>query len=82
MTVKGDRMQKPTVLIVHNRYRIPGGEDTVAENEKGLLEKNGHRQAGLQGLHSADPSVPPDSTWNMSCLRPCSGTFGAPIPHI
>ena len=43
MTAKGDRMQKPTVLIVHNRYRIPGGEDTVAENEKGLLEKNGHR---------------------------------------
>lgn len=36
-------MSKPTVLIVHNRYRIPGGEDTVAENEKELLESNGHK---------------------------------------
>lgn len=35
--------QKQTVLIVHNRYRIAGGEDTVAENERKLLEANGHR---------------------------------------
>ena len=35
-----DRKQK--VLIVHNYYQIPGGEDTVAENEKKLLEGHGH----------------------------------------
>ena len=29
------------VLIVHNYYRIPGGEDTVAENEMRLLEAHG-----------------------------------------
>ena len=29
-----DRKQK--VLIVHNYYQIPGGEDTVVENEKKL----------------------------------------------
>ncbi len=35
--------KKQTVLIVHNYYRIPGGEDTVVSNEKELLEKHGHR---------------------------------------
>ena len=31
------------VLIVHNYYQIPGGEDTVVLNEKELLEKHGHK---------------------------------------
>lgn len=35
-----DKKQK--VLIVHNYYQIPGGEDTVVENEKRMLEKHGH----------------------------------------
>lgn len=30
------------VLIVHNYYKIPGGEDTVVSNEKKLLESQGH----------------------------------------
>ncbi len=34
---------KPTVLIVHNYYQIPGGEDTVVANEKRMLEKHGHK---------------------------------------
>ena len=36
-------MKKQNVLIVHNYYRIPGGEDTVVSNEKKLLEEHGHR---------------------------------------
>ena len=36
-----DKKQK--VLIVHNYYRIPGGEDTVVANEKKLLENHGHQ---------------------------------------
>lgn len=35
-----DKKQK--VLIVHNYYQIPGGEDTVVENEKRMLEEHGH----------------------------------------
>ena len=35
-------IKKPKVLIVHNYYQIPGGEDTVVSNEKRLLEDNGH----------------------------------------
>lgn len=34
---------KENVLIVHNYYRIPGGEDIVVANEKKLLEDNGHK---------------------------------------
>lgn len=34
--------KKYKVLLVHNYYRIPGGEDTVAANEKALLEQHGH----------------------------------------
>lgn len=35
-------MKKQKVLIVHNYYQVPGGEDTVVENEKKMLLKNGH----------------------------------------
>lgn len=30
------------VLVIHNYYQIPGGEDTVVSNEKRLLEEHGH----------------------------------------
>ncbi len=30
------------ILIAHNRYRHPGGEDAVAENERDLLRRYGH----------------------------------------
>jgi glycosyltransferase involved in cell wall biosynthesis len=32
-----------TVLLVHNRYRTPGGEEAVYEAEAALLESRGHR---------------------------------------
>lgn len=34
--------KKYRILQVHNYYQIPGGEDTVVENEKRLLEEHGH----------------------------------------
>ena len=33
---------KQKILLVHNYYKIPGGEDTVVRNEKYLLEQHGH----------------------------------------
>lgn len=33
---------KKRVMIVHNYYQIPGGEDTVVANEKKMLEEHGH----------------------------------------
>ena len=35
--------KKYTILQVHNFYQLPGGEDTVIENERRLLEERGHR---------------------------------------
>ena len=32
-----------TILVVHNRYRFRGGEDSVYESECAMLEKAGHR---------------------------------------
>lgn len=34
---------KQKILVVHNYYQIPGGEDTVVANEKRLLEEYGHQ---------------------------------------
>lgn len=34
---------KKNVLIIHNYYQIPGGEDSVVANEKRLLEDYGHK---------------------------------------
>ena len=31
------------ILIVHNYYQIPGGEDTVIANEKKLVEDYGNK---------------------------------------
>lgn len=36
-------MAKKHVLLVHNFYQIGGGEHTVFENEKNLLQENGHK---------------------------------------
>ena len=35
--------KKYNILLVHNFYQKPGGEDTVFYNEKKLLEENGHK---------------------------------------
>lgn len=34
--------RKQNVLLVHNYYQIPGGEDMVVANEKKMLEEHGH----------------------------------------
>lgn len=34
---------KKKILIVHNYYQIPGGEDTVVANEQNLLSSHGHK---------------------------------------
>lgn len=34
--------RKLNILIVHNYYKLPGGEGVVVENEKNMLKKHGH----------------------------------------
>ena len=43
MVASVDNEIKQNILIVHNYYQIPGGEDTVVANEKKLLEDHGHK---------------------------------------
>jgi len=31
------------IILVHNQYRLPGGEDVVFEQERQLLQRNGHQ---------------------------------------
>lgn len=38
-----DDTKKQNIMIVHNYYQIPGGEDTVVANEKKILEEHGHK---------------------------------------
>ena len=45
--------KKERVLIVHNYYQIPGGEDTVVANEKRLLEEHGH-EVTLYTRHNSE----------------------------
>ena len=37
-----ERAEVHRILLVHNYYQTPGGEDTVVANEKKLLEERGH----------------------------------------
>lgn len=41
--IQKDDVKKKNILIVHNYYQIPGGEDTVVANEKKMLEDYGHQ---------------------------------------
>ena len=45
--------KKEKVLIVHNYYQIPGGEDTVVANEKKMLEDHGH-ETMLYSRHNSE----------------------------
>lgn len=38
-----DCLKKKNILIVHNYYQLPGGEDTVVANEKNMLKKHGNK---------------------------------------
>ncbi len=57
--------RKEKILIVHNYYQTPGGEDTVVKNEKRLLEEHGHQVI----LYSRDNSeITHFSLWRKMCL--------------
>jgi glycosyltransferase involved in cell wall biosynthesis len=62
------------VLLIHNRYRQPGGEDTVFEAEKALLERHGHEvvtfvedNARLEGVNPLKVAV--NVIWSREAQR-------------
>ena len=50
--------KQPAVLLVHDYYQVPGGEDVVVANEKHLLETHGHAAALLSLIHISEPTRP------------------------
>ena len=57
-------MSRRRIVVVHNRYRQRGGEDSVAEAEVALLREHGHEVAlytrdsrELEGLGKLDASA-------------------------
>jgi glycosyltransferase involved in cell wall biosynthesis len=62
------------ILLIHNHYRQPGGEDTVFEAEKALLERHGHEvvtfvedNARLEGGNPLKVAV--NATWSREAQR-------------
>lgn len=64
-------MKKEKVLIVHNYYQIPGGEDTVVHNEKKLLEDNGHEVV----LYTRHNSELKEMSWIQKLFLPLNAIF-------
>lgn len=63
--------KKENVLIVHNHYQIPGGEDTVVANEKEMLENHGHKTV----LYSRNNSELQKLSKIKKCMLPFSTIF-------
>ena len=51
------------ILLVHNRYRIPGGEDAVFSAEAGLL---GRRGIAVELLEASNDARPGDGSLGMA----------------
>lgn len=63
-----------SVLVVHNRYQLRGGEDVVFEAESALLEKNGHRV----GQVIVDNSTIPESLGFLAQAQLAARTIWSP----
>ena len=78
------------IVVAHNQYRIPGGEDQVFEDEVRMLEASGHEVipfvrsnddfSGLETIRVAAGTV-----WNRSAAAEIESlvrSFGADIIHV
>ena len=60
---------KPKVLVLHNHYQLPGGEDSVFAAESALLEEHGHEVVRLTVHNDAlversRAAMALDTVWN------------------
>lgn len=66
-------MQPPTVLSIHNYYRLPGGEDRVFASETALLEQNGHtvlrHEDNNERISPAAIGTARDAVWSRRSFR-------------
>ena len=77
----------PAVLLVHNRYTIPGGEDTVYEAERALLESHGHRvltyeRSNAEVRGAARLLLPFTTLWSLRTYREVRALLRRERPDI
>jgi glycosyltransferase involved in cell wall biosynthesis len=78
------------IVLVHNTYRERGGEDVVFENEKRLLERNGHAVIPYlrSNMEVRDESlldrlaVPPQIVWSSKTRREFAALLQRERPDI
>lgn len=75
------------ILLVHNYYQEPGGEDRVFESEAQLLEANGHevrRYTAHNDLLKTRPAVAAarDTLWNGSVARELATVCRSERPDV
>jgi glycosyltransferase involved in cell wall biosynthesis len=78
------------ILLVHNSYQMPGGEDAVFENEKTLLQLSGHRVStytrhndeilDYSGLEVA--TLAPRTIWAWDSLRQMRQQIASERPDV
>jgi glycosyltransferase involved in cell wall biosynthesis len=74
------------ILLLHNRYREPGGEDAVVAAEAGLLRAAGHE---VVEHVTANPTATRESAialarapWNTSAARECAAVIRSHQPDV
>ena len=83
-------MRKLSVLVVHNQYRQPGGEDVVVRAEVDLLRRAGHRVLQFtQNNATLTNSTPLDkaallvtTTWNRTAYSKIRALLEKERPDI
>lgn len=75
------------ILIAHNRYQVPGGEDSVFEDEKKLLESNGHEIIQYIRSNSEITSTSllltsAQTIWNHSSYKEIQNILDLEMPDI
>lgn len=75
------------ILLVHNKYQQPGGEDIAWENDAGLLEAAGHRVTRyclhndqVKGMNMI--ALGANTIWNTATYRDLRTTIGRTGPDV
>lgn len=83
-------MSLPTIVVVHNRYLEPGGEDTVFDRETALLERRGHAVVRVEVSNDAvaamsKPRLAATLLWSRGgarLIRDAVADSGAGVVHF
>lgn len=78
------------IILAHNKYREAGGEDVVFENEKRLLERNGHTVISYVRSNMEVPNeslldrlaIAPQMVWSSKTRREFAAILGRERPDI